>query len=61
MAYELISRPGVTRRKALGLLAGATSVAALRPAAVSAQTDKIFRIGMIRPLTGRFASSFAPL
>jgi branched-chain amino acid transport system substrate-binding protein len=61
MAREFISRTEMTRRKALGLLVGATSIAALRPAVVSAQTDKIFRIGMIRPLTGRFASSFAPL
>jgi branched-chain amino acid transport system substrate-binding protein len=56
----LASRLEMTRRKALGVLLGATSVVALRPAA-SAEADKIFRIGMVRPLTGRFASSFAPL
>jgi branched-chain amino acid transport system substrate-binding protein len=61
MAREFISRPEMTRRKALGLLAGATSVVAFRPAVVSAQTDKIFRIGLVRPLTGRFTSSFAPV
>lgn len=51
---------GQTRRRVMQMGVGAIAATFLSPD-VLAQTGQPLKVGMVRPLTGRFVSSFAPL